>query len=291
MPPRKYDLALDMTRMDRIVAYDPGDLTLSVEPGIPLHKIASSARGTPAISAARRAVHGPRDGGRHDRVRRRFPAAANLRHGARLRAGNGIRDRRRNRGEERRARGEECDGIRHAQADDRRAGHARRHHPDQFSHVSAAARRFGRAWRRFAGQMRRASFATASLDRRFVRRAWRSSRRARAAIPCLAGARRLRSRTIAGRSWSHSRATTRFSTAPSANCKRSRGATNRTLARIVYGAARGPGGQCEPLYRRLARRDPRALAGCRDFQNQRSADGPRGSLRPTFRASRCRGWR
>jgi glycolate oxidase FAD binding subunit len=42
MPPRQYDIALDMTRMDRVVAYDPGDLTLSVEPGIPLHKIASA---------------------------------------------------------------------------------------------------------------------------------------------------------------------------------------------------------------------------------------------------------
>jgi glycolate oxidase FAD binding subunit len=42
MPPRRFDLALDMTRMDRIVAYDPGDLTLSVDPGIPLHKIAGT---------------------------------------------------------------------------------------------------------------------------------------------------------------------------------------------------------------------------------------------------------
>jgi FAD/FMN-containing dehydrogenase len=42
MPPRKYDLALDMTRMDRMVAYDPGDLTLSVEPGITLQKIANA---------------------------------------------------------------------------------------------------------------------------------------------------------------------------------------------------------------------------------------------------------
>lgn len=41
MPPRRYDLALDMTRLDRIVAYDPGDLTLSVEAGIPLHRIAA----------------------------------------------------------------------------------------------------------------------------------------------------------------------------------------------------------------------------------------------------------
>ena len=41
MPPRKYDLALDMTRLDRVVAYDPGDLTLSVEAGIPLDRIAA----------------------------------------------------------------------------------------------------------------------------------------------------------------------------------------------------------------------------------------------------------
>ncbi len=34
MPPRKYDLALDMTRMNRVLAYDPGDLTLGVEPGV-----------------------------------------------------------------------------------------------------------------------------------------------------------------------------------------------------------------------------------------------------------------
>ena len=41
MPPRRYDLALDMTRLDRVVAYDPGDLTLSVEAGIPLDRIAA----------------------------------------------------------------------------------------------------------------------------------------------------------------------------------------------------------------------------------------------------------
>jgi glycolate oxidase FAD binding subunit len=38
-PPRQYDLALDMTRLGRVVAYDPGDMTLSVEPGIPLRRI------------------------------------------------------------------------------------------------------------------------------------------------------------------------------------------------------------------------------------------------------------
>jgi glycolate oxidase FAD binding subunit len=42
LPPRQYDLALDMTRLDRVLAYDPGDLTLSVEAGIPLCKIQST---------------------------------------------------------------------------------------------------------------------------------------------------------------------------------------------------------------------------------------------------------
>jgi len=41
LPPRKYDLAIDITRMDRVIAYDPGDLTLSVEPGIPLKKLSA----------------------------------------------------------------------------------------------------------------------------------------------------------------------------------------------------------------------------------------------------------
>lgn len=36
MPPARYDVAIDMTRLDRVISYDPGDLTLSVEPGISL---------------------------------------------------------------------------------------------------------------------------------------------------------------------------------------------------------------------------------------------------------------
>jgi glycolate oxidase FAD binding subunit len=42
LPPRAYDLAVDMTRLDRIAAYDPGDLTLSVEAGIPLCNLQSA---------------------------------------------------------------------------------------------------------------------------------------------------------------------------------------------------------------------------------------------------------
>lgn len=34
MPPRKYDLALDVSAMNRILAYEPRDLTLGAEPGI-----------------------------------------------------------------------------------------------------------------------------------------------------------------------------------------------------------------------------------------------------------------
>jgi glycolate oxidase FAD binding subunit len=42
MPPTQYDLALDMTRMNRIVAYDPQDLTLCVEAGAPLQTVANA---------------------------------------------------------------------------------------------------------------------------------------------------------------------------------------------------------------------------------------------------------
>jgi glycolate oxidase FAD binding subunit len=42
MTPRQYDLALDVTRLDHIVTYDPADLTLGVEPGVPLRKISAT---------------------------------------------------------------------------------------------------------------------------------------------------------------------------------------------------------------------------------------------------------
>ncbi|HVB85521.1 MAG TPA: FAD-binding oxidoreductase [Candidatus Dormibacteraeota bacterium] len=44
-PPSRYDVALDVTRLDHIVAYDPSDLTLSVEPGIPLQRLAGVLAG------------------------------------------------------------------------------------------------------------------------------------------------------------------------------------------------------------------------------------------------------
>lgn len=42
MPPARYDLAIDMRGLDRVISYDPGDLTLSVEAGIPLAKLAAT---------------------------------------------------------------------------------------------------------------------------------------------------------------------------------------------------------------------------------------------------------
>jgi glycolate oxidase FAD binding subunit len=42
MPPRQYDFALDMSRIQRIIAYDPQDLTLCVESGTPLRTIANA---------------------------------------------------------------------------------------------------------------------------------------------------------------------------------------------------------------------------------------------------------
>jgi glycolate oxidase FAD binding subunit len=39
-PPRRYDLALDMTGLRQIAHYDPGDLTVSVDAGMPLRELA-----------------------------------------------------------------------------------------------------------------------------------------------------------------------------------------------------------------------------------------------------------
>jgi len=42
MPPARYDLAIDTTRLDRVISYDPGDLTVSIEAGMPLAKLAAT---------------------------------------------------------------------------------------------------------------------------------------------------------------------------------------------------------------------------------------------------------
>ena len=38
-PPKRCELAIELTRLDRVLAYDPADLTLSVEAGIPLAQL------------------------------------------------------------------------------------------------------------------------------------------------------------------------------------------------------------------------------------------------------------
>jgi glycolate oxidase FAD binding subunit len=43
MAPRSYSLALDMTRLNQVLAYDPGDLTISVEAGCPLRELQAVA--------------------------------------------------------------------------------------------------------------------------------------------------------------------------------------------------------------------------------------------------------
>ena len=39
LPPSRYDIALDMTALNQVVHYDPGDLTLSAEAGTPIEKL------------------------------------------------------------------------------------------------------------------------------------------------------------------------------------------------------------------------------------------------------------
>jgi glycolate oxidase FAD binding subunit len=41
LPPARFDIAIDMTRLDRVAAYDPADLTLGVEAGCGLAKLQS----------------------------------------------------------------------------------------------------------------------------------------------------------------------------------------------------------------------------------------------------------
>jgi glycolate oxidase FAD binding subunit len=42
MPPQRYDVALDMTDLRQIAHYDPGDLTVSVDAGMPLNELAKA---------------------------------------------------------------------------------------------------------------------------------------------------------------------------------------------------------------------------------------------------------
>jgi glycolate dehydrogenase FAD-binding subunit len=45
MPPARYDIALDLSRMNRVLAYEPRDLTLGVEPGMKFSELALTLAG------------------------------------------------------------------------------------------------------------------------------------------------------------------------------------------------------------------------------------------------------
>ena len=138
MPPREYDLALDVSRLDRVVAYDPGDLTLGVEAGIPLRTLAATlAEHRQFLPLAppfmnRATAGGTIASGVDSPLRQFYGAARDYVLGMEFITGDGALVK------ERRARGEKRGGLRPAQIDDRRAGHARRNHKNKFPHVSAA---------------------------------------------------------------------------------------------------------------------------------------------------------
>ena len=114
LPPERYDLAIDMTRLDRVTAYDPGDLTLGVEAGCALAKLqAVLAEHRQFLPLAVPYFRQTTIGGTVCE-RRRFSSAAIFRYGARFYFGDRVCHRRRRRGEERRPRGEKCYRIRSA---------------------------------------------------------------------------------------------------------------------------------------------------------------------------------
>ena len=96
-PPARYDIALDLSRMNRVLAYDPRDLTLGVEPGVRIEDLLRVPGGTETISSARGSIRRSRDHWRHRRCKFQFAAAPCLRRGSGFLSGNGICDRRRRR--------------------------------------------------------------------------------------------------------------------------------------------------------------------------------------------------
>lgn len=95
-PPSRYDLALDLTRLDHIVAYDPSDLTLSVEPGIPLQRLAGVLAGhrqflplaVPFLSRA--TVGGTVAAGIHSPLRQAYGTARDFLLGVEFVTGEGV---------------------------------------------------------------------------------------------------------------------------------------------------------------------------------------------------------
>jgi hypothetical protein len=154
-PPAHYDLALDLSRLNRVLAYDPQDLTLGVEPGVRiedlLRTLAEKRQFLPlAIPFADRATIGGMEACD-------LPSAASrLRSCPRFLSGHGVCDWGEASERKRRPRREERDGLRLAQIADRVAQYARRHYAREFPHLPRCAG---------AGDFRRVIFsAEAAFD-------------------------------------------------------------------------------------------------------------------------------
>ena len=96
-PPARYDIALDLSRMNRVLAYDPQDLTLGVEPGVRIEDLLRTLAEKKQFLPLAVPFLGSRDDWRNRRREFQFAAAPCLRRGARFLPGHGIRDRRRQR--------------------------------------------------------------------------------------------------------------------------------------------------------------------------------------------------
>ena len=135
-PPSRYDIALDLTRMNRVLAYDPRDLTLGVEPGVRIEDLlqclAEQKQFLPlAVPFSDRAtIGGIVAANSSSPLRHSYGGVRDFCLGMEFVTGEGSRR------QKRRARGEKCDGLRPAQTADRFAGNARRHYAREFPHVS-----------------------------------------------------------------------------------------------------------------------------------------------------------
>ena len=138
-PPARYDVALDMTRLNRIIAYDPGDLTLSVETGTPLRKVAEAlAQHRQFLPLAvpyfdRATVGGTIASGVDTPLRQFYGTARDYVLGMEFVLGEGVAL------EKRWQCGEKCHRIRFAQIDDRLIGHVRGNDPRELQDLSDAS--------------------------------------------------------------------------------------------------------------------------------------------------------
>ena len=84
-----------MSALNRILTHQAGDLTATVEAGMPSARLESAARAASAVAGARSAVAGTGDDRRPARDQRQRPAAPSVRHAARPRDRHPARDHRR----------------------------------------------------------------------------------------------------------------------------------------------------------------------------------------------------